>query len=391
MRRVLILATVAAVTAGCGDAQTSAPRSKREATTTTMPRPTWSQRVRASRRALIDELAPLRRPQTVAERRFAQTLNRSEAPFEELYGTPDRGLVRFATTTPWGERVYLVPITPWTPQQMRARAGPSVHAAPPVEHIVAYSRSRGEAAFGDAKRIGNAPVGNEEAGAISHGRSTTTRLFELVPDGIAKVTWVLPRQPGGSQYGYPTYPRVAVLSAAVHGNLAAARTRRELGSREVMRWYAADGHLARSFGSIAAARRVVAVDRPGPQTAQSRAAERDPSTPNQVSVTPAVGGPHARFVLHFRVLLNNAAYRFRVRGPSCPGYTFAGGYSQPTGPRGNLRGDLLNAPLIAFGDRTLCRGTYRVAASVSAIEPIGNTPGRNIDAAPFGSVTFTVR
>ena len=391
MRRVLVLGALAAVTAGCGAAQPSALRRDREATATTVPQLAWSQRANASRRALINELAPLRRPQTAAESRFAQTLNRSEPPFEELHGTPDRGLVRYATTTPWGERVYLVPIRPWTPQRVHAGAGPSVHGAPPVENLVAYSRSRGEAAFGDARRIRSAPVGNEEAGTLSHGRSTTTRLFELVPDGIAKVTWVLPRQPGGPQYGYPTYPRVRLLSAPVRGNVAAAETGRELGSREVMRWYAADGHVARTFGSIAAARRVVAVDRPGPPTAQSRAAERDPSTPNQISVTPALGGPHTRFVLHFRVLLNNAAYRFRVRGTRCPGDAFAQGYSQPTGPRGDLRGDLLSAPLIAFPRRTLCLDTYRVSASVAGMEPIGNKEGRNINAKPFGSATFTVR
>jgi hypothetical protein len=47
--------------------------------------------------------------------------------------------------------------------------------------------------------------------------------------------------------------------------------------------------------------------------------------------------------------------------------------------------------LIAFGGRTLCRGTYRASASVSGIEPIGAKAGRTIDAKPFGSVTFTVR
>jgi hypothetical protein len=61
----------------------------------------WSQRLRASTQALIDELAPLRRPQTVSERAFAQTLKSSELPFY-YFGTIDRSLVRYATTTPWG-------------------------------------------------------------------------------------------------------------------------------------------------------------------------------------------------------------------------------------------------------------------------------------------------
>jgi hypothetical protein len=364
---------------------------ERTGTTTTTQRPTWSQRLQASRRALINELAPLRRPQTQAERAFARTLNRHQSPFEEFYGTPDRSLVRYATRTPWGERLYLVPITPWTPRQILARAGPSVHAVPASENIVAYSRTRGEAAFGDAARIRQGTSGGGEAGTIAHGVWKTTRLFALVPDGVAKVTWVLPRQPGGSTYGYRTYPRLRYLTAIVHGNIAAAATSRQLGSKWVMIWYAPDGHVLRHFGSIAAARRVVAVNQPGPQTAKSRAAQRDPSTPNHVWVTPAAGGPHNLFVLHFRVLLNDATYAFRVSGPNCPAYQFAGGYSQPTGPRGNQRGDLLNARLVVFPGRALCRGTYRVSARVNGLETIGPKPGRKINAKPFGSAKFTVR
>ena len=402
---LLVVTAITAVVAACGQSEPMSSSAPRESTrpsshqldrparraTTTGKRPTWTQRLEASRRALIEELAPLRRLQTPAERTFAQTLNRHESPFEEFYGAPDRSLVRYATTTPWGERLYLVPITPWTPRQIHARAGPSVHAAPASENIVAYSRSRGEAAFGYAARIRQGTSGASEAGTISHGIWKTTRLFALVPDGVAKVTWVLPRQPGGSTYGYPTYRRLGYLTATVHGNVAAAATSRQLGSRWVMIWYAAHGHPLRRFGSIAAARRIVAVNQPGPQTAKTRAAQRDPSTPNHVWVTPAAGGAHTVFVLHFRVLLEDASYAFRVQGPSCPGYQFAGGYSQPTGPRGNQRGDLLNARLVVFPHRTLCRGTYRVSARVNGLEPIGPKPGRKINAKPFGSTTFTVR
>ncbi|MGH8302706.1 MAG: hypothetical protein ACRET5_14690, partial [Steroidobacteraceae bacterium] len=167
-------------------------------------------------------------------------------------------------------------------------------------------------------------------------------------------------------------------------------TRRVDGSA-AMTWYAADGHVLRRFGSIAAARRVVPVEQPGPQTEKSRAAQRNPSTANPVWVTPTVGGPHTAFMLHFRALLNDAGYRFRVSGTSCPGYRFAGGYSQPGDPRGNLRGDLLNARLVVFPSRALCRGTYRVSATVLDLEPLPDRPGRATNAQPFGSATFTVR
>jgi hypothetical protein len=100
---------------------------------------TWGQRLRASRRALIAELAPLRRPQKAADRAIARTLNRHELPFEEFYGTPDRSLVRYAATTPWGQRLYLVPITPWTSEQVREHEGKHVHAPPPVEEFAVYA------------------------------------------------------------------------------------------------------------------------------------------------------------------------------------------------------------------------------------------------------------
>ncbi|HXO07761.1 MAG TPA: hypothetical protein VN880_06995, partial [Solirubrobacteraceae bacterium] len=230
--------------------------------------------------------------------------------------------------------------------------------------------------------------GASGAATTEHGVTKGERSLELVPDGVKKVSWVLPRQPAGSEYGWPTYPRVAHLSVTVHGNIVAAESPR-FGRTAVETWYAADGHIFRRFGSIAAARRVVPVIGPGLETPRSRAAERNPSTPNPVSVTPATGGPNTQFTVHFRALLNNAVYRFRATRTRCPDYRFSGGYSTQGDPAGNLRGDLINAQLTAHGS-ALCPGTYHVSVRVTGLGPIGPREGRRISAKPFGTATFTV-
>ena len=112
---------------------------------------TWRQRLQASRQALIDELGPLRRPQTASERALARTLKPDDVPYYYINETIDRSLVRYATTTPWGERIYLVPVAPWSPRRINCCGG-SGHL-PPVEGIVAYSRQSEFVAYGNASGI----------------------------------------------------------------------------------------------------------------------------------------------------------------------------------------------------------------------------------------------
>jgi hypothetical protein len=293
-----------------------------EGRTTILQPLTWSQRLQASRGALIGELAPLRRPQTSAERAIARTLNRHELPFEEFYGTPDRRLVRYAATTPWGQRLYLVPITPWTAQQVRAREGKHVHAPPPVEEFAVYAPGAPfDFGAGNAARIHAGTIGVSFWGP-GGPKSGVTREVQVVPDGVAKVTYVLPRQPQ-AQFGYPVYSRVGHLTVAVHGNIVDFQTRRAVGTASI--WYAADGRVLKRFGNAAAAAKVLPVKQPSPETARSRAAERDPSTPNPVSVTEVGSGRTASFRLHFQALLNGADYGFDWSGPRCPGITLPEG------------------------------------------------------------------
>jgi hypothetical protein len=347
---------------------------------------TWSQRLQASRGALIAELAPLRRPQTQAERAIASKLNRHERPFEEFYGTPDRSLVRYAAMTPWGQRVYLVPITPWTPKQVREHEGKQVHAPPPVEEFAIYTPGTSfDLGAGNSARVHAGTVGVSFWGP-GGPKSGVTQEVQVVPDGVAKVTYVLPRQPQ-AQFGYPVYPRVGHLTVVVHGNIVAFSTHRAVGTAST--WYGADGRVLRRFGNAAAAAKVVPVRQPAPETARSRAAERDPSTPNPVAVTEVGSGRTASFTLHFQALINGADYGYDWSGPRCPGISLPQGFSEDV----ILRGRTVGTKLPLAPNQPGCAGTYHVAVRVTGLEPIGSIRpvSRKIAARPFGSATFTVR
>jgi hypothetical protein len=347
---------------------------------------TWGQRLKASQRALIAELAPLRRPQTTAEGAIARTLNRHERAFELFPGSPHRSLVRYAATTPWDQRLYFVPITPWTAQQARAHEGKHVHAPPPAEEFAVYSPGADfNLGVGNAARIHAGTVGVSFWGP-GGPKSGVTREVQVVPDGVSKVTYVLPRQPQ-AQFGYPVYPRVGHLTVAAHGNIVAFQTHRAVGTAST--WYAADGRVLRRFGNAAAAAKVVPVKQAAPETARSRAAERDPSTPNPVSVTEVGSGRTASLKLHFQALLNGADYGFGWSGPRCPGITLPQGFTQDV----ILRGYTVSTTLPLAPNQRGCAGTYHVSVRVIGLESIGSIRpvGRKIIARPFGSATFTVR
>jgi len=226
----------------------------------------------------------------------------------------------------------------------------------------------------------------EGAGRSFAGGSTQTRLVLLVPDGVAKVQFVLPRQPSRNSPGSPIYAKPLRVTVPVHGNIAAVQVKRECCAGGVpMIWYGPGGDVIKRIGDLTAVNRVLSPPKPGPQTAQSRAAQRDPSTPNRVWVTPAIGNQHAKYAVHFRLLLNGADYRFKMSGTHCPQITFAGGGG---GGYGDLRGRILSYDLDAVTGQTWCPGTYRISVRVMDLGRYGNLkhPGR-----PFGSATFTVR
>ncbi|MHB1570539.1 MAG: hypothetical protein ACYCXW_04100 [Solirubrobacteraceae bacterium] len=342
------------------------------------------------RQQLIDTLAVLRRPQTAADRDFPKFILRPRAPLAG--GSPDIPLIRYATTTPWGQRLFFVPFKPLTAAQLARvkRQNPRLprrflqQIAHRGETLSVFSSSSGAGGATAAKIRAFGISETEGAGRAFAGGSTQARLIEVVPDGVSKVQFVLARQPNGNQYGAKTYAHVLKMTVPVHNNVAAVQVNRECCGNLVMIWYAADGHAIKQIGSLGAANRVTAPPKPGPQTPQSRAAQRNPSTPNRVWVTPLVGGPHTNFEIHFRVLLNGADYSYHFYGTSCPHFTFPGGTGKPNA----LRGDLWTDPIRAAVGQPLCAGTYHVAVTVMDLGRAGNPkqPAR-----PFGTGTFTVR
>src|SRR6202012_1916459 len=143
------------------------------------------------------------------------------------------------------------------------REGKHVHAPPPVEEFAVYAPGTSfEVGAGNAARV-HAGTGGVSFWGPGGPKSGVTQELQVVPDGVAKVTYVLPRQPQ-ALFGYPVYPRVGHLTVAVHGNIVAFQTRCADGTASI--WYAADGRVLRRFGNAAAAAKVVPVKQPAPET-----------------------------------------------------------------------------------------------------------------------------
>jgi hypothetical protein len=251
-----------------------------------------------------------------------------------------------------------------------------------AETLVVFSSNGGGAGAGDAQSIeAGQGIGTEGGGGIRG-----TRVTVVVPDGVASVRFVFPRQPVPEQFGAPIYRHSLTLTAPVHDNVVAVQVARQVEAPTFpMIWYAADGHVVKRIGDLAGANRVVPTPQPGPETAQSRAAERDPSTPNRVWVSPSVGGPHTNFMVHFRVLVNGGDYSYRLSGAKCPGITPAGGGG---GGTDDLRGRIWAGIVDAVQGQAWCPGTYHLSVTIM---DLGRHGGLKHPARPFGTATFTVK
>lgn len=350
----------------------------------------------SSRQHLTDILSVLRRSQTKADLNPRLLRALPPARIAGFTGTPDLPLIRYATTTPWGERVYVVPMRPPGRSQIASitRGLPRAQAA----RLTAALRLRGETAGlfspsgggGSTSTPAEIDAGDailtEGAGGSFAGGSTRTRYVVLVPDGVARVTFVAPRQPSPGEPGAPIYRHSLAITVAVHDNVAAVQVDRQgTGARPAMIWYAPGGRVIKRVGNFRAVNRVTPPPRQGPQTAHSRAAERDPSTPNRVWVTPAAGGPHTNFKVHFQVLLDDADYSYRLTGTRCPQITLNGGDG---GGTNDLRGRIWTDVIDAVAGQAWCPGAYHLSVTIM---DRGRYGALKRPAAPFGTATFTVR
>jgi hypothetical protein len=189
---------------------------------------------RASRAELISMLGVLRSRQTPSARAFDETGWPTVGPFRghppQFRIEPDRPLIRLATVTPWGAKVFVVPLT--SPRSPR------------------FARLIGESAALWVQGIGWSdltPAQDLKAGPstgpgvnirLPNGRKVS-RFLMLVPDGIAKIT--IPLERGLPIAGKPVRFDGSI-SAAVHNNIAAFQT---AGSPNVefAIWYSADGRI----------------------------------------------------------------------------------------------------------------------------------------------------
>lgn len=354
----------------------------------------------ASSGPLFSILGVLRRPQTAADRaavlepavaryqaleRVAQAnhagprLERELLRLRAAARVPDP-LARLAAVTPWGQRVILVPY----------RAG--AHWELCMDFTDVPGRVGGGGGdCGLTAGLIEAGQGSslEGAGRGFAGGSTAVRLFIVVPDGVAKVAFVLPRQ--GSVPGGPVYSHSLSVLVPVHNNVAFAQVNRQCcNGNLVTQWYAANGQLIRVTGNPAASNRISPAPKPTPETPLSRAAERNPSTPNPVHVLPSSGGPRTAFRIQWRLLLSDADYEINATGPNGTGCRGASDLNPIVGGGLNdVRGQLYGVTIPgASGPNGWCPGTYQVSLT---LYDLGLAGGLKQPDRPFGTATFTVK
>lgn len=357
----------------------------------TQPRPrprqpaTSAAAVRAERQ-LTRVLAVLRRPQTALDRKIlAQSGLGTGAQGFLGGGRVDAGSARLATITPWGSRVLVAVVIPAAPGA-RKRWGAAGFEPMAQAGLITWA-DHGGGCCATARSIETTGSWSSSgAGRSFAGGSPATRYYVVVPDGVARVAFV--SRPQSIQAGGPTYRRTLTVTAPVHGNVAAAEIHRQLNGGPLMVWYAADGRVIRRVGNFAAAAHPRRPPQPGPQTALSRRALRDPSTPNRVWATPAVGGPRSSFAIRFRQLINDADYTYRfVSTPRGSGCGVGTSTSDPDGGPTDIRGPIFTFTYAAPRSGW-CPGTYRFSVALMDLGRAGAIHG---PVWPFGVASFTVR
>ncbi len=184
-------------------------------------------------RALEAMLPVLRRPQAAADVNPVIRGALTSAATRALDGRADARLLRLATVTPWGARVYLVPFAPAVrPWFTRGSLRPTLYdERTPGEGLGFLVGGQ----FGCCADPGMVKTGilvtSPHAGAPGLA-GPGTEVLAIVPAGVARVVF-------GDGNGHR-------LSAAVHGDAAAARTSgRFVLAQVTMRWYDQAGGLIR--------------------------------------------------------------------------------------------------------------------------------------------------
>ncbi len=183
---------------------------------------------------LIATLAVLRRPQTRSDLTLPE-LSRTRTPhavFQPLLGTPDRPLIRLATTAPWGAKVFLVPSRPLAagavPSGWTAYAPLKAHSAE-GETITVFGGPGGRGQTVDGLTAQDIAQGRGVVDEAGSGRARhSIRFLVVVPDGVAKVTVIFAQPPVPGENTIES-----VDTRTPHGNVVAFQ---ELGSQPARPW-----------------------------------------------------------------------------------------------------------------------------------------------------------
>jgi hypothetical protein len=176
--------------------------------------------VPAGARALVDELAILRRPQTAADRRAPAV---QPGPGGQFRWAVVPSLTRTIYTAP-GAGVYLMVARGWATVRGLRRA-------------VGYVLLESVSAMGPrgAGYSGVLAVGGDRA-LLPEPTPIAGRVIGIVPDQVARVRWAFDRNPQPGRAGEP-----GTILARPHENVVNVALQRI--DAPAVTWYAADGHV----------------------------------------------------------------------------------------------------------------------------------------------------
>jgi hypothetical protein len=212
----------------------------------------------ATAEPLLKTLGVLRRAQNKADLDPALLRLLDGRSAFRAVGTPEISLIRLATVTPWGSKVFLVPLKPLTPRAI---------ARLPVELRGPASRTLRRQ--GKAEALAELEVGGPPGGGVCCSTATEIKRIGVsfwaggpgsapmrgvlvVPDGVSDVTLVLSAvRPRG---------RADKLTATVHNNVAAFEIHGGVNNPfRDMTWYGPAGQVVKRISNG----RVVSASRTG--------------------------------------------------------------------------------------------------------------------------------
>ena len=207
-----------------------------------------------SRRQLRHLLGVLRRGSTPADQDPALTARlASIAGLPNCHGLEaDRGLIRLATVTPWGQKVFVVAFMPPACTQPPCTGTARACAAPPPDQETVRLLSDS----GGPPSLDPYPPQYWTPGQVQHGpgvvqlagpRAGMLRELLLVPDGVRRVAVLFARQ---EHAGGVPYRRGLKVVVPVHSNVAAVQVERSSVGEAVV-WYGRSGGPIMRFGTSA--------------------------------------------------------------------------------------------------------------------------------------------